>query len=99
MTSISNIDTTNNTTAPTAIARRRDAAAAEATPTPSGRPDPDAADRVEVSDHARWLDSLRDLPVRADLVERIRTQIADGSYDLDSRLDQTASAIADDLTH
>jgi flagellar biosynthesis anti-sigma factor FlgM len=44
-------------------------------------------DRIELSDHARLLDRLRQMPdVRQDRVDRIRAAIARGGYDNDARL-------------
>lgn len=45
-------------------------------------------DKVEVSDAARFLAKLNAMPeVRTDLVERVRAQIADGTYDSDEKFD------------
>ena len=55
------------------------------------------ADRVELSDVARWLDGLRQLPeVRHDRVTQVRQQIADGTYDTDERLDRALERFLDD---
>ena|SRR5688572_11553781 len=55
------------------------------------------ADRVELSDLARWLDSLRQLPeVRHDRVTQVRQQIADGTYDTDERFDQALERFLDE---
>jgi flagellar biosynthesis anti-sigma factor FlgM len=44
-------------------------------------------DRVELSDHARLLDRMRQMPeVRQDRVERVRAAIARGGYDSDARI-------------
>lgn len=52
------------------------------------RPGTDAADRVELSEHARFMNQLRDMPdVRTERVEEIRQQIADGNYLTDHKLD------------
>ena len=53
-------------------------------PAPPERP----GDRVELSDHARFLDHLRHLPdVRHDRVQEVRAAIHDGSYETDEKLD------------
>jgi len=56
------------------------------------------ADRVEVSDMARLMARLNQLPdVRADLVEKARADIAAGRYDDDERLELAIDALIDDL--
>ncbi len=57
----------------------------------------EAVDRVEVSSEARFLDALRENPIRTDLVERVRAEIEAGTYVTDQRLDAAADAIAGDL--
>ena len=45
-------------------------------------------DRVELSEHARFLDVLRRLPeVRLDRISELRQSIAAGEYDTDEKLD------------
>lgn len=95
MSSINNIDSANNTPPAASVARARRAATPE-TQSQTQR-NPDTVDQVQLSDHARWLDSLRDLPVRTELVQRIKAEIEAGTYDIDARLDRAAGAIADDL--
>jgi flagellar biosynthesis anti-sigma factor FlgM len=52
------------------------------------RPGADADDRVELSEHARFMSQLRQLPeIRADRVAEIRHQIAEGTYETDAKLD------------
>lgn len=59
---------------------------------------PHASDSVEVSDHARYLDMLRNMPaVRNDLIERIRGEIFDGTYETPQRLDAAIDGLVDDL--
>lgn len=56
-----------------------------------------AADSVEISERARLLSRLRELPaVRADLVQQVRTAVADGAYDAFLLSDDTLDRIADD---
>lgn len=46
------------------------------------------SDQVEVSALARFLSQLRDVPaVRQDLVDEVREQIDDGTYESDARID------------
>src|SRR5690606_32609732 len=46
------------------------------------------ADRVEISQEAEFLSQIRDLPeIRADRVQQIREQIAEGVYETDAKLD------------
>ena len=64
-------------------------------PTPNGVA---SSDRVELSDHARLLDRLRQLPeVRTELVDRIRREIADGAYDTPEKLDGAVRELLDDV--
>lgn len=54
-----------------------------------GRP----SDKVEISERARLLSKMAELPaIRADLVARIKAEIAAGTYD-----DETSPAFADKL--
>lgn len=56
------------------------------------------ADTVDLSDRARFLDALRSNSiVRTDLVDRVRAEIAAGTYDTPERLDQAINAMLDDL--
>lgn len=56
------------------------------------------SDRVEVSSAARFLSQLRQLPdVRQNLVDRVRAQIADGSYETQDKIDATVDAMAGEL--
>ena len=57
-------------------------------------------DRIDVSPEAReatLVAKLKDLPVRADLVEAARAFIASGTYDTDDRVDAAIDAILEDL--
>ena len=54
-------------------------------------------DRVEVSDTARFLAKLNDMPeIRSDLVERVRAQISDGKYDTPEKFDLALDAMIDE---
>ena len=56
------------------------------------------SDRVDISDRARLLSRLAALPeTRADLVDNIRRQIADGTYETADRLDKAVSSLLSDL--
>jgi flagellar biosynthesis anti-sigma factor FlgM len=56
------------------------------------------ADRVELSDHARFLDRLRHLPdVRQEHIERIRQAIADGTYETPEKIEIALGRILEDL--
>ena len=45
-------------------------------------------DRVELSDFARYLDMLRQLPdVRQNLIDRVKSQIESGTYETDDKID------------
>ena len=55
-------------------------------------------DRVELSEHARLLDRLRQMPeVRVDRIDRIRQAIADGAYETDDKIDLTIQRLLEDL--
>lgn len=44
-------------------------------------------DRVDLSEHARWLDALRRMPsVRAEKVAQLKAEIEKGTYDTDEKL-------------
>ena len=56
------------------------------------------SDRVDISDRARLLSKIAALPdTRTELVDSIRKQIADGTYDTADRLDQAVSSLLGDL--
>ena len=56
------------------------------------------SDRVEVSDRARLLNKLANLPaVRQDLVDRVRQEISNGTYDTPEKMDGAIKNLADDL--
>jgi negative regulator of flagellin synthesis FlgM len=67
---------------------------ATATPGRTERP----SDRVELSDRARLLNKLANLPpVRQDLIDRVKREIEEGTYDTAGRLDAAIDNLADDL--
>lgn len=58
-----------------------------------------AADRVELSDHAKLLDRLRQLPdVRQNLVDRIRQEITNGTYETPGKLDNAIDGVFKEFT-
>lgn len=57
------------------------------------------ADRVQLSDQARLLSKLKQLPeIREGLVNSVKDQIAAGNYDTPERFDTAVNALLDDLT-
>ena len=55
-------------------------------------------DRVELSQHARLMDQLRQLrEVRQDLVDRIKDEINAGAYDTDEKLEAAIEGLVADL--
>jgi len=59
---------------------------------------PRRADRVELSEHARLLDRLRQLPpARFDRVDRVRIEIENGTYESETKLDTAIRRLIDDL--
>ncbi len=58
----------------------------------------DSRDRVELSEHARWLDALRALPaIRADKVAQIKAAIANGTYETDDKLNVAIDRLLSDI--
>lgn len=55
-------------------------------------------DRVEVSDAARFLAKLNAMPeVRGELVDRVRAEIANGTYDTPEKFDLALDAMIDEV--
>lgn len=55
-------------------------------------------DTVQISDTARYLNAIKDLPaVRQDKVDSVRAQIANGTYETSQKLDITASRLLEEL--
>jgi negative regulator of flagellin synthesis FlgM len=73
--------------------------------TSSTRPAPGAdaprasrpSDRVELSDRARLLSRLAALPIRQDLVDRVRRELAAGTYETDEKLQAVVEALGEEL--
>ena len=58
-----------------------------------------ATDSVELSDHSKLLDRLRQLPdVRQGLVDRIRQEITDGKYETPGKLDNAIDGVFREFT-
>jgi negative regulator of flagellin synthesis FlgM len=56
------------------------------------------SDRVELSEHARFLDQLHRMPsVRSERVDEIRKAIADGTYESEHRLMTAVERLAQEL--
>ncbi|MEM1208288.1 MAG: flagellar biosynthesis anti-sigma factor FlgM [Planctomycetota bacterium] len=54
------------------------------------------ADQADLSDHARLLSKLADLPgVRQDVVDRVKTEIELGTYETPDRIDTAVDALLD----
>ncbi len=55
-------------------------------------------DELEISDHGRLLEAARQLPdIRADKVAAIRAALADGTYDIQSRLEAAVERLLDEI--
>ena len=55
-------------------------------------------DRVELSDHARFLDRIREMPTgRLNLVEHVKQAIASGEYESDDKLHYAISQLIEEL--
>ncbi|MBB6429718.1 flagellar biosynthesis anti-sigma factor FlgM [Algisphaera agarilytica] len=56
------------------------------------------SDQIELSDTAKILAKLADIPeVREDLVARVRAEIANGTYESDAKLNAAIEGLAQDL--
>lgn len=56
-------------------------------------------DRVELSNQARLLSKLKQLPeIREGLVNSVKSQIEAGNYDTEERFDTALNNLLDDLT-
>jgi anti-sigma28 factor (negative regulator of flagellin synthesis) len=56
-----------------------------------------AADKVELSDKAYYLNKLRNLPIRSDLVDSVRQQIEGGTYETEAKIDAAIDELVKDL--
>jgi hypothetical protein len=80
----------------------RTEAATETTIRTGSRPVPGRvdrpSDRVELSDRARLLSKLASLPsVRQDLVDRVKGEIANGTYDTREKMEGAINNMVDDM--
>ena len=58
-----------------------------------------ASDKVELSNTAQLLNKLRELPdVRQDMIDRIRAELAAGTYDTPEKMDAALEKLLDDLS-
>ncbi|QDU35410.1 Anti-sigma-28 factor, FlgM [Poriferisphaera corsica] len=56
------------------------------------------ADSVEFSEAARYLAKIAELPdIRQDLVDRVKGEIAAGTYDSEDKVDSMLDSLAEDL--
>jgi hypothetical protein len=55
------------------------------------------ADQAEFSQAAQLLSRLADLPVRQDLIDRIRGEIDAGTYDTSDKIDSLLDNLAEDI--
>lgn len=69
-------------------------AARHETPAPINR----GTDQVQLSEVARLLQKLRDLPeVREDLVSRVKAEIENGTYETEDKLDAALNELAGEI--
>ena len=55
-------------------------------------------DELQISDVGRFVDQIHGLPeIRQDRVQDLRTALANGTYDIDSKLDLTVSRLLDEI--
>ena len=59
---------------------------------------PQIADEVDISDAARLVDQVHEMPeMREDRVEAVRQQIADGTYETPGRLNAAIERLLDEI--
>lgn len=98
LTSISSLFSSRSS----APVRSGDDAASRVTPATELKPSPRGEDSVELSARARLIASLTETaqdqqPIRTDLVERVRAEIADGTYDTPEKLSAAAWKLSKSL--
>jgi len=55
-------------------------------------------DELQISDVGRFVDQTHSLPeIRADRVQDLRAALANGTYDIESKLDLTVSRLLDEI--
>jgi negative regulator of flagellin synthesis FlgM len=66
---------------------------------PMTRPEaPQIADEVDISDAARSLEQVHDMPdIRQDRVESVRLQIAEGTYETPAKLNAAIERLLDEI--
>lgn len=64
---------------------------------PEAAPPRRSPDKVELSSVASLLSKLRNLPVRIELVDSVRRQIADGTYESKDKLDKAVDEVIQDF--
>jgi negative regulator of flagellin synthesis FlgM len=68
-----------------------------AKPTQPTHPGP-IQDELEISDAARLVEQVNQLPdVRQDRIDRIRAEIAEGTYETDEKLDIAVGRLLDEI--
>ena len=97
MTTINNIAAGTSASRVEVFAATRNRTAS--TPTESTQTPARGADTVDLSEQARYLDALREnADVRVDLVQRIRAEIAAGTYESFDKFDKAVDGLIQDLT-
>ena len=66
-------------------------------PVPSSEPTA-RTDKAEISSHARLLQKLREMPdMRTDLVDEVKSQIEDGTYETEDRIRAAVDRMFEEL--
>jgi len=68
----------------------------QAQPNGAAKPQP-GQDQVQLSEHAKMLSKLRENPVRQDLVNQVRTELDQGTYETDGKLNQALDELGKEL--
>ncbi|MHC4975199.1 MAG: flagellar biosynthesis anti-sigma factor FlgM [Planctomycetota bacterium] len=97
MAEITNIPASRISTQPTQRLDRTTSQSPAETAPADTRAARSESDRVELSDHSRLLSQLRSQDVRTDLVYHARSEIADGTYLTQERIDGSIEELARDL--
>jgi negative regulator of flagellin synthesis FlgM len=59
---------------------------------------PTVGDQLDISEAAQLISQAHDVPdIRSDLVERVRSQIAGGTYETPERLDVAVERLLDEI--
>lgn len=96
MSNINNISTNGTLSSANRVDARNVAAPRDLTPPTTSAPS-ERRDAVDISPAAQRLSAISgdENTFRPDLVERIRSEIADGTYDADARLDIALDRLID----